>query len=269
MSLLRFVFSKSFLKQVIFIALFFGLVFAGLYIYLQMYTSHDEIIPVPDVRGMSMDEVDAQLEGSSLGYEIIDSVYNEGEYGTILEQIPEPGSNVKAGRVLFLTVNASTEPMKIMNVKVGETLRIAATKLEILGLKYETIYKPDICNDCVLEVLYKGKEIKSGEKVRKGDKIVLVLGQRGDEKVLVPNLFGMTLDSARNVLTRSSLALGYPFYDEDVQSSEDTLSARIYSQRPGAKSQNELRIGSPVDIWLTTRPLSLDSLRSTKTTDKP
>jgi beta-lactam-binding protein with PASTA domain len=255
MSLLRFIFSKTFVKHLLAIALVVLVAFAGLYFYLESYTGHDETIEVPDLSGLTIDEVEAKLQDFPFSYEVIDSVYNEGEYGTILDQIPSSGSKVKEGRVIFLTVNASSEPMKTLNIEVGETLRIAATKLEILGIEYETVFKPAFCNSCVLEVLHKGKPVKSGDKVRKGDKITLILGEQANEKVPVPSLYGMRLDSARALLSRSSLSLGYPFYDEDVKSTGDSSAARVYSQRPKAGSR-DLKAGSPVDVWLTNKELS-------------
>jgi len=258
MNILRFVFSRTFVKHLIAIASLVVLLVAGVYFYLQVYTAHNDHFDVPDLKGMSIDEVEQALLDTQLNYLIIDSVYNEGAFGTVLDQIPASGSKVKADRVIFLTVNANTHPMKTMNVKVGETLRIAATKLDILGLEFETIYKPDICNNCVLEILYKGKEITDGDKVRRGDKVVLVLGEKGNEFVLVPNLFGMSLDSAKSVLTRASLTVGYPFFDTDIQSEQDSASARIYKQSPSSTS-SELRVGSQVDLWLTTKSVDLKS----------
>lgn len=254
MGLLRFIFSFTFVKHLLIIAVFFLLAFAGLYVYLQSYTDYEHNLEVPDLKGMSIVEVDLALADIPLEYQVIDSVFNEGNYGTVLDQIPSSGAKVKENRVLFLTVNASSEPMKTVNVEIGETLRIAATKLEILGIQYETIFKPAICSNCILEILYRGKTIESGSKVRKGEKIVLVIGEKGEENVPVPDLYGMHLDSARNLLTRSSLSLGYPFYDEDIRSSEDSAAARIYDQRPISEKQ-ELRAGTPVDVWLTTKSL--------------
>lgn len=257
MGILRFVFSRTFVKHLISIALLILLLVAGVYFYLQFYTSHSTSFDVPDLKGMSIDEVEQALLDTQLKFEVIDSVYNEGAFGTVLDQIPEPGSKVKSERVIFLTVNAKTHPMKTMNVKIGETLRIAATKLDILGLEYETIYKPDFCNNCVLEILYKGKAISAGDKVRRGDKVVLVLGEKGNEFVSVPSLFGMPLDSAKQVLTRASLTIGYPFYDSDISNKEDSLNARVYKQSPSSANA-ELRVGSPVDVWLTTKNVALD-----------
>jgi beta-lactam-binding protein with PASTA domain len=256
MNLFSFIFSKIFFKNLLY-ALVGVLVLTGFFVlWLSFYTSHSNFVEVPDVRGKMPEEVMEQLDDMGLGFEIIDSVYNEGSQGTILEQIPEPGSKVKESRKLFVTVNASHPPMKKVNVRLGESLRIAATKLGILGIAYSTEYRPDICDDCVLAMKYKGKNFESGDLVKKGDKIVLVLGQRGDQKMPVPSLIGASLDTAEQRLARASLAVGYPFFDADVITADDSANARIYRQSPSASAEPFLRIGSPVDVWLSLKPVA-------------
>jgi len=255
MSLFQFVFSRIFIRNLL---LYAGGVLVLVFIvvfWLRLYTGHNDMVEVPDIRGMKPEEASTILAERGLLYSIIDSVYNEGEQGTVLEQIPEAGSKVKESRTLFITVNSSVPPMKKVNVRIGETLRIASTKLSILGIGFDTEYKPDICNDCVLAMKYKGKEIKTGDSVRKGDKIKLILGQTGTGTAMVPNLYGLSLDSAERALTMASLTLGYPFYDGDVLSAEDSLKARIYTQTPKTDKEGIL-VGSPVDVWLTVRPLA-------------
>lgn len=259
MNIFGFIFSKVFVKNLLYSFVAVGVIVGFFVIWLGSYTGHNDFVEVPDLRGILPEEAAAQLDELGLAFEIIDSVYNEGAQGTILEQIPEPGSRVKESRKLFVTVNSSNPPMKKVNVKIGESLRIAATKLGILGVAFTTEYKPDICSDCVLSMKYQGKDFKSGDLVKKGDKIVLVLGQRGDEKMPVPSLIGLSLDSAEFRLTRSSLALGYPFYDLDVLTEEDSSNARIYRQSPSSSAEPALRIGSQVDIWLSLKPISADT----------
>lgn len=260
MNVFRFVFSKTFIKNLFYILIVVAVLFGVTVFWLGAYTGHNEFVEVPALKGKTIETIQLELEEINLGYEVIDSVYSEGERGTILEQIPEAGAKVKEGRMVYLTVNASSAPMKTLNVKQGESLRVAATKLGILGIEFDTRYQPDICNDCVIKVLYKGKEAPEGTTIRKGERVTLVLGERGNQKVPVPSLFGLSLDSARQKLVGASLSIGYPFYDADIVSSEDSLAARIYSQSPKADSEPSLRIGSQVDVWLTLRPLNKDTL---------
>ena len=262
MKIIRFIFSKVFLKNLLFAIVFVAVVILGANLYLNSYTDHGESVEVPDLRGMKIEDIEGALSNTTLTYEIIDSVYNEGARGTVLEQLPPPSAQVKEDRSIYLTVNAMRQPMKEIKVKIGESFRIAQTKLNIDGIEYTTEYKPGVCNNCVLEMKYKGEEVETGTMIRRGDKITLVLGERGNQKVSVPRLFGLSLDSAEKVLTDNSLTLGFPFYDQDIETKEDSLNAKIYDQHPDGSGDTELRIGSPVDVWLTTKPLDSDSLSS-------
>jgi beta-lactam-binding protein with PASTA domain len=263
MNLFQFVFSRLFVQTLLkFIGVVLALVLVVI-LWLRFYTGHNDVVEVPNIRGMKIDEASVILSDMDLFYEVIDSVYNEGEQGTILEQIPEAGAKVKESRILFVTINSTVPPMKKVNVRIGESLRIASTKLSILGIGFDTEYRPDICNDCVLAMKYKGKEIKTGDAVRKGDRIKLILGQTGKGTALVPNLYGLSLDSAQRALSLASLTLGYPFFDADVLSREDSVKARVYTQTPKSLKTGVL-IGSPVDVWLTLRPLPEQETDSTE-----
>lgn len=258
MKIVRFVFSKVFLKNLLMFVFLLALLIVGANIYLNAYTDHGETLEVPELRGMTLEEVETLLEASSLQYEISDSVYSEGARGTVLEQLPPPQAKVKEDRIIYLTINSTKQPMKELKVKEGESFRIAQTKLKIDGIDYKTEYQPGICNDCVLKMMYNGKEIETGTQIRRGDQITLVLGERGNQKVTVPRLYGMSIDSAEKVLIDNSLTLGSLLYDNDIETKEDSLSAKIYDQHPDRSDDKELRIGSPVDVWLTTKPLETE-----------
>jgi beta-lactam-binding protein with PASTA domain len=267
MKIIRFIFSKVFLKNLLIALVFVAAVILGANIYLSSYTDHGETVEVPDLRGMTLEDVESTLSSSTLTFEVIDSVYNEGQRGTVLEQLPPPASQVKEDRSIYLTVNAQRQPMTEIKVKIGESFRIAQTKLNIDGIEYTTEYKPGVCSNCVLGIKYQGKDVETGTEIRRGDKITLILGERGNEKVSVPGLFGLSLDSAEMVLTDHSLTVGSQIYDQGIQTRQDSLDARIYDQYPDHSDDQELRIGSPVDVWLTTKPLNTDTLSSSEGAD--
>jgi len=251
MSLLKFLFSKVFYRQVLFGVIFVVLMFFLLKVFLSAYTNHGDSVPVPDLRGLTLDEAGEKLSASDLSYQVIDSVFNEKERGTVLDQLPIPGSKVKENRIIFLTVNSMNPPMKVLNVKAGESLRVARTKLEILGIAFDIDYRPDICNDCVVEMKYKGKTVNTGDHIAKGDRIKLILGLQSNEKVVVPNLVGMRADSALLQIMDRSLQPGVMFFDFSPLTKADSMSARVYKQRPTESLEPEILMGSPVDIWLS------------------
>lgn len=251
MSLLKFLFSKVFFKQILFGIIFVVLMFVLLKLFLSGYTNHGESVQVPDLRGLSLAEAGQQLASADLSFQVIDSVYNEKERGTVLDQLPKHGSKVKENRIIFLTVNSMNPPMKVLNVKAGESLRVARTKLEILGIAFDVEYRPDICNDCVVEMKYKGKTITTGDRISKGDRIKLILGIQSNEKVVIPNLIGMRADSALIQIMDRSLQPGVMFFDFSPLTKADSMSARVFKQRPTESLEPEILMGSPVDIWLS------------------
>jgi len=261
MKWIKFLFSKAFVRQLLIAVGVMALFFALLFVYLRYTTDYNETVEVPDLKGMSLSQVERVLREKELRFEVVDSIYRAGQSGIVLEQIPGSGYKVKRNRTMYLTINSFLPPMKQMDVKVGESMRVAELKLKIAGLKYETEYRSSVCNDCVLEVKYKDGILKQGDKVREGETIKLVLGQQGKRKIPAPDLKGMTMGELRANIGELSVSVGYPFYDSDIKSPKDSLLARVYDQQP--KPGNYMKVGQPIDIWLTTRKLSSDSL-STK-----
>ncbi|MBC7426436.1 MAG: PASTA domain-containing protein, partial [Bacteroidia bacterium] len=75
------------------------------------FTKHGQQIDVPDVKGMSIENAQAELDKQDFHFEVVDSIYNEDfKKNAITDQDPASGSKVKKGRTIYLTVNASSKP---------------------------------------------------------------------------------------------------------------------------------------------------------------
>jgi hypothetical protein len=125
---------------------------------------------------------------------LIASIVEDRPKGSVVDQDPDAGREVKPGRKVYLVLNAHQPKMIDMPQLVDLSKRQALSVLEILGLKVrELLYKPDPCTDCVIAQLYKGRPIAADERIRRGEAITLVLGagERG-ERVPVPALVGLT-----------------------------------------------------------------------------
>jgi len=145
---------------------------------LRHYTHHGQAIPVPDVIGLPLADAVKMLQSNQMRWQLSDSVYvSSVRPGAVVNQNPEPGSNAKVNRNVFLVVNAlSPEKVRMPNV-VGVSLRQAKTMLEQQGLTLGRVtYVPDFAKDYVLKQLYRGQEIERGREIVKGSEIVLVLG---------------------------------------------------------------------------------------------
>lgn len=259
MSIQNFISSRTFLRHLIAaIALITILIVVTLQ-GLKIYTRHGQANPVPDFSGLSGNEIKETAEQHQLKFEIIDSIHvNDALPGAVVEQFPEPGFKVKEKRTIFLTVN-STNPEKISVPKLTDiSFRQALVLIENSGLTIGEIrYLPSEYNDLVLKIEKDSTELFTGELILKGSSIDLFVGRSlGNQETILPNLIGLTLAEANELLISSMLNQGVLLYDQTVQSTEDTLSAFVWRQFPTTNNTQTIKLGASVDIWLT-----LDSLR--------
>ena len=89
MSLKKFLFSRTFLIQLIIaVVLIVTLLFITMQ-GLKKYTNHGESYPVPDFSGMKKNEATEIAANQKLKVEVVDSVYlNDVAPGSIIDQVP-------------------------------------------------------------------------------------------------------------------------------------------------------------------------------------
>lgn len=153
--------------------------FILLNIWLNAYTRHNDVRLLPSVKYLSIEEASQVLQRYGLRYEIIDSVYNEkATPGVIMDQIPQPDSKIKEGRIIYLTINAfNPRTIKLPNL-INTSARQARAQLASLGFKnIEISYQPSPYKDLVLSVKYKGKELSGGEYIGVSEPVTLVVGE--------------------------------------------------------------------------------------------
>lgn len=266
MNFLKFLFSKVFLKNLLIASIIGIVLIAGTFIWLKIYTRHNQTITVPDLSGLTEEEVGIITDSKSLRYEIVDSIFDKNlPRGTIAKQNPVPGSKVKENRRLYLTMNAVNPEKVTMPAVTGVSLRQARAILETYGLNLGKIsYKPDIAVNVVLEQNYKDTTAQPGIIIVKGAEIDLVLGKGlSNETTAVPNLTGFSLFLAKEFLADRYLNIGAVIYDNSIETEEDSASAFVWKQRPEFEDENRLQLGENVDIWLsvdTTKLPQPDSL---------
>ena len=254
MNFLNFLISKTFLRNLLIAAAIIIILFAGTLIWLRVYTHHGQAITVPDLTGLSQEEVKLILDSKNLRYEVTDSIfYKELPRGTVARQNPEPGSKVKEMRRIYLTMNAVNPEKVTMPTVTGVSLRQARSTLESYGLTLGKIsYRPDPFTNRVLEQRLNDTVVHPGSKVLKGSQIDLVLGKGlSAETTAVPDLVGLSLFNARNMLADRYLNINAVIYDNTVTNEEDTVSAFIWRQRPPFHEGNTIHLGANVDVWLT------------------
>ena len=134
--------AKFWVNIVVMVLIIVAVPIVALYL-LDSFTHHGEKIEVPNVVGKSMYDAETMLKDRGLMAMVVDSVYDKhAPKGSVLEQTPKSGYEVKSGRMIYLTVNLNGEPMAQLPDVVGHgSLREAVALLQSLGFKL-TAHKP-------------------------------------------------------------------------------------------------------------------------------
>lgn len=72
-------------------------------------------------------------------------------------------------------------------------------------------------------------------------------------------MFSLNLDSARSFASNTYLNIGVVLYDDSVKNAEDSIIARIYKQNPESDELTTIKLGSSIDIWLTSDSTKIDT----------
>lgn len=244
--------TPNFRNQFIIAASVILILVIGLYISLKFYTRHGEGKPVPNLKGLSIENAVQLLESEGFRYQIDSIFILDKKPGLVLEQDPDPNTNVKINRMIYLTIVSSQTPDVNFPDIENKTLVEAQAMLENYGLKIgDTTYKPDIARDAVLAFNYAGQPVRIGQKIPKGSRINLVLGDGfGASEVELPDLKGLTLSEAMFSIKGASLTLGDVTYEGMVK---DSANAVIVSQTPTIvpDSTNKVSIGTRINLILS------------------
>lgn len=228
-----------------------ALLIAGAYIFLHVVTQHGKVITVPDFRGMTIAEATAAADSVGMRIEVVDSVYSQRDRGKVKSHNPDPGTKVKNGRRILLTVNAvNARKVSVPNL-VGYSLRQAIPEVDRRGLTLgKLIYKSDMATNNVLEQQYKGKPIEAGALLEAESVIDLVVGLNPeDNATMIPSLIGLDEKDAIKMLHDTYLNVNKPHYDKSVKTHEDSLYAKVYKQNP-EPSELTVPMGTYISIYL-------------------
>lgn len=217
------------------------------YIYLPVSTNHGETITVPNVKGMTVSELEEFLLKRNLRYEVNDSSYSE-EYPplTVLRQFPAAGSKVKENRIIYLSINRVNPPsVPLPNLVDGSLINAEAVLRgnELKRGKIQLVHGPFL--NLVKEMKFEGKKIEPGTRLPKGSVIDLVVEDGGSNVVPMPDVIGYTLEDAKIPIFGSNLNLGH------IHLVGDTLAVSpvvVLKQKPDPKEN--IKVGDVVELWV-------------------
>jgi beta-lactam-binding protein with PASTA domain len=215
---------------------------------LDIFTRHGKVFVVPDLHGKSLAYLAENNFEDFFDFQVIDSVFDKTmEKGSIIIQNPLPGSKVKKGRHVYLTIVAEMpEKVAMPNLK-NLSLRQALVTLEAHELLVGKLeYTEYFARNAIVDQVVNDEPIEPGTELRKGTTVDLIVG-KGDlnTSVALPMLIGMKKDEAIKELHYAYLNLGNEYYI-DV---DDSTHARVFNTDPHPLTTDMLYLGQQVDIW--------------------
>lgn len=220
---------------------------------MQFGTRHGRQRAVPELTGLPLVEAQELARRNGLEPIVNDSLFVPAYTGgTVLDQLPRPGVEVKGGRKIYLTINSFSQKKVQIPYVADRSLRQAKNMLEIAGLEIARLeYRPDMATNYVLEQSFGGETITPGSKTQAeiGSGITLHVGVAPEHPLaVVPKLIGYTLREAKSRLWEQGLNVGRIQFDREIDLLEKK-DARVYVQTPGQSAGAPL--GSEVSLQLT------------------
>lgn len=198
-------------------------------------------LSVPEVVNTNLDAATARLESMGLSLEVVEKVYDDNTLpGTIVEQKPQQGTQVKNGETVSVVVCLGPESAAVPDLD-GMTQEEAANALAPLGLHVGVVthrQDSDAPRGTVIE-----QYPEQGEVLENGGTVDLTLS---DQPLMrdVPNVLGKTLEETRQRLKEYDLQLGDVHYE--YATGYDV--GEVFRQSP--ESGTQLRQGDSVNVWV-------------------
>lgn len=235
------------------------------------YTQHGHTISVPSFTDLMPEDAGLLAKKNGLRIMVVDSLYEENATpGSILEQYPAEGAQVKENRMIQLTICASNPEQVIFPQLQNSPYRQTLQNLKSKGFKIGTIsYAPSDYKNLVLDLKNKGRSIKSETLLRKGSVIDIVLGSGNydDNEVPVPALYGLSVEKAISMLQEGYLNIGEIIPDATIKDKNDREMAIVYRQEPYGGPNTSVSAGSFVTLYISlnkNKIQPIDSLASSE-----
>lgn len=172
-------------------------------------------VTVPDIQGSHKDTARRRIDESGLSYgesKPMPSTKIQRDY--VMLQRPEPGSVVRAGRRVFVTLSEGQDSVIVPDVR-GKTEEQARMAIEeaTLTLSPATAHVPS--SGAPGTVI--GQDPLPGKKVARSSAVAILISKAGEAapRLQVPNLVGMKLEDARARLAELGLSM-VPVADSDT-----------------------------------------------------
>ncbi len=251
---MKFLFSKAFfLSLFLMLLIAAGLIFFVIS-YLGSFTHHDEKLPVPNVIGKKVEELDELITEQGYEYVINDSIFdNKQPKGIVVDQSPSPTSFVKEGRTMYLTINARTKKKITIKESVKDlSLRSAMSILQSYGVKVRVTNKPSTPVGVVLGLNYNGKKVFPGETlIDEGDVVELIVSGSSSASVFYEVFSGNLKEATNRAESLGFLVEAVQMGNIPCKTEGDSMNSFVIRQIPEYKEGMKLKPGTPVQLFFS------------------
>lgn len=229
-------------------------------LWLRFYTHHGQKIQLQSFKGMHISSAKTKAENHDFELIVSDSIFIVGKSGGIItDQNPKPGSYVKEGRKIYVTVTK----FGVESIRFGDLPSLYGNafeqkKAELKFREIDLIIKDYTYDpgepDHILEAWYNGQLILSKDvrmddvQIAKGSTIECILSKPDGGDVMIPDLTCLSLEEANFLLSSSKLMLG-----EVIKkgSSEPDAILYIVSQEPAFDGITTLAMGEKISVTVS------------------
>ena len=184
------------------------------YVVMPAYTRQNQNRIMVDIKNRNIDDALKILKSENYRYEVSDTLYtNKFQLGTIVDQYPKPNTRVKSGRTVRLKISQPEKSVAIPNL-IGQSRRSAELELNQMGLLIDTVYteyNPEYPNGTIA-----WQYPKAGDRRKKGMGIQITVSKGMPPNFFqVPNLIGLSINQAKDLIFKSRLKVGKISYHQD------------------------------------------------------
>ena len=208
--------------------------------FLGWFCGVNDLVEVPDFKGMSLEAAQIVSEKYGLKDEEGDQVYSpDQEEGKITSQTPGKGAKVSKGKVITVNISLGKKDGVVPNI-VGMDYKEAKAYLKDFGFELGMVVKVKSTKP---ENTVITQSVEAGSTADKGTVIdVEVSDGKGKEMKEVPYLIGKDVDTAKSEIIAAGFKVGNIYYEESDEYPKNTITSQQY------KSGEELEEGTAIDI---------------------
>lgn len=225
---------------------------------------------VPNVVEKTQEQAESLISKNNLKVKVIEVETDEAEEGMVIDQDPAAGTTVKKNTIVEISVAVGSQGSDKEQAKeevevpdlTNQTINNVTTQLSKLGLKVGDIsyeYDDNIESGQVIS-----QDPASGKTVKAGSSIDLVIskGIEEDNGVIVPNLYGSTIQEAKSTLGGMNLRLG----SQSEEESDETVGTII---RQSVSVGSSVEAGTRIDVTVSKGPKEVEETKEPEPSEAP